>query len=212
MKPVDQTTFRPETGHPDTGDCFRAAMASMLDLPLDAVPHIFAEHSDPEAAREHLDRWLGEHGLAYIEVSWSGDSETPVDFPVPTLAHGRSPRGEWDHTVIVQNGTVVHDPHPSRQGLRTFEQYGWFLPMSFGAMLTAVDANRRVRQWAEDGAALKARDDYTRARRKAAQHVLGLVDPSPSRVEIHLDSNDDTPPGPTLAATAAAHAHRTEVE
>lgn len=30
---------------------------------------------------------------------------------------GKSPRGDWDHCVVYQNGDMVHDPHPDKTGI-----------------------------------------------------------------------------------------------
>lgn len=46
MTPVDQTILHdPQTGA--IGNCMQAAIASLLDLPLDAVPHFAALSEEP---------------------------------------------------------------------------------------------------------------------------------------------------------------------
>jgi hypothetical protein len=87
------------------GNCLQAAVASLLDLPLDDVPH-FAEHGD----------WLERL------VAWAADRNWLVrharpDVAVPFgIACGPSPRGV-QHAVVMRAGTVPWDPHPSREGL-----------------------------------------------------------------------------------------------
>jgi hypothetical protein len=49
--------------------------------------------------------------LTYITIH----GETPDG--VPCLATGPSPRGDYNHVVIWQDGRCVHDPHPSGDGL-----------------------------------------------------------------------------------------------
>jgi hypothetical protein len=87
------------------GNCLQAAVASLLDLDLGGVPH-FAEHDD------WLER-LVEFGAArgYRVVY----RPRPVEF-------GRSPR-DVPHAVVVIDGEIVWDPHPSRDGLVSVSNY-----------------------------------------------------------------------------------------
>lgn len=114
MIPVAQTTFRPSEGD-GAGNCFQAALASVMELPLDDVPN-FAGF--PRATwQEELDAWLAARGLALLPL------ETRRGMPwVPAgswvLIVGRSPRGDFAHCIVghVEEGmfAYAHDPHPSR--------------------------------------------------------------------------------------------------
>ena len=94
------------------GDCLRAAVATLLQIPPDRVPH-FAESSD----------WLGallafRDGLHYFTLQkgyWPPHMETALPW---VIGCGRSPRGVM-HAVILSaaDGSLIHDPHPSRDGL-----------------------------------------------------------------------------------------------
>jgi hypothetical protein len=115
MTPVDQEFVHlPEQGQ--YGDCMRACVASLLDLPITDVPH-FAQID----AEGNGDFWLmvaefcRKHGYAFVTMAgrfvWSED-------PIYHIIAGPSPRGHGvHHAVVGRNGQVFFDPHPSRAGL-----------------------------------------------------------------------------------------------
>jgi hypothetical protein len=91
------------------GNCMQAAIATLLGLNLDDVPH-FAEHDDWDV---RLREWSHQRGLIWFTL---GVMEVP-DW-APCLLDGKSPRG-IAHVVVVRGLTTVWDPHPSRDGLST---------------------------------------------------------------------------------------------
>lgn len=93
------------------GNCLQAAVASMLDLPLDEVPH-FVEAEDWWTA---LVSFVRAHGSNVRRLS---KADGP---PVLGLAVGPSPRGVT-HTVVCRDG-AQWDPHPSRDGLTDVDYY-----------------------------------------------------------------------------------------
>ena len=103
MKPVDQTQFKTET---TKGNCMTAAIASMLELPLEEVPN-FVEQDDFWGS---LDSFLKSYNLCLrtIDTDWCP--------PWPHFVEGLSPRGV-PHIVIYEGDKMVHDPHPSRAGV-----------------------------------------------------------------------------------------------
>ena len=110
MTPLTQTVFADDPrGIP--GDCMRTAVASLLELPPEAVPHFALFERDWFSA---FSLWMTNHQLA---LSPQGDESEPH------LALGLSPRGV-QHIVIWANGECIHDPHPSRAGLQP-ERYWW---------------------------------------------------------------------------------------
>lgn len=95
------------------GDCMRACVASILELPLDEVPHFVQYCDHPEGTDSHLWWWAlvgfcAAHGwrVSYVE-------EPP---PGWSIAAGTSTRGHG-HVVVVCHGRIEHDPHPSGHGL-----------------------------------------------------------------------------------------------
>jgi hypothetical protein len=87
------------------GNCLQAAMASALNLELDAVPHFAAFESWCEAA----ELWLRGRGLG-----WRGTYGIPVG---RSIVIGPTERGTGAHAVVGDDGEIVWDPHPSRAGL-----------------------------------------------------------------------------------------------
>lgn len=85
------------------GDCMRTAVASLLDMPTEAVPH-FVLFDDWFAA---FSLWLKGRGLRVIALA-EPDREC--------LALGMSPRGV-EHIVVWGRRGLIHDPHPSRAGV-----------------------------------------------------------------------------------------------
>ncbi len=124
MTPVEQTTF----GHPD-GNCFAACVASILERPLDAVP----DFKGPDWFTQ-WHQWLAPLGLYFLQYSAAGDWSPPAGYAILTA---RSPRGDYDHAVVVNSwGAVVWDPHPERaMGIGERKYY---------TVLTAYDPARRA--------------------------------------------------------------------
>ena len=103
------------------GDCFRTCLACLLDRKPAQVPHFFDCGEEGEA-RECFDAahaWLGERGLGLYE--WPLNGSLMLDEALAWIHHygrdsytmltGASIRGT-NHTVIVHDGKIVHDPSP----------------------------------------------------------------------------------------------------
>ena len=104
----------------ENGDCLRACVASLLELPRDEVPH-FLRH--PEA--EYLTRiheYFNGRGLLWQCFRWDKSlcDHFGPRYPL-VIAGGKSPRGAWGHFVVAEiyRGGIrtIHDPHPSNLGL-----------------------------------------------------------------------------------------------
>ena len=119
MIPHTQTIFVDDPrGIP--GDCMRTAVASLLDLPTEAVPH-FVLFAEPGAWFQAFTLWLTGCGLRIKPLSADNiDREC--------LALGMSPR-DVEHVVVWGPDGLVHDPHPSRAGIE---------PRQFWALEAAV--------------------------------------------------------------------------
>lgn len=128
MKPIYQDTFfEPDKPFGDQrGNCFSAVVASLLELPLAAVPN-FVE----------IDCLGGPHWwwLFHRYVVLMGFDVHPVSPRCPPAdkyygVGGLSARATESHPIhhscIYINGKMVHDPHPSGSGLLT-EESAWFL-------------------------------------------------------------------------------------
>lgn len=106
------------------GNCLQTAVASLLDLDVDEVPH-FALYPDWFAA---MRRWArgrgGDFTMFYVPMvteyvdAWRSNSEFGRQNGLHALLSGPSPRGPFWHVVVGNvDLEVVHDPHPSRAGL-----------------------------------------------------------------------------------------------
>jgi hypothetical protein len=107
MTPVTQTIFY-EKGAIIGGDCLRAAVASIYDLPLEAVPHFAQFQKNWFTA---LSLYVDSQGFRIHKVYRPKLAEGYV------LAFGKSPRGSFRHAVVWSGGEVAHDPHPDGTGL-----------------------------------------------------------------------------------------------
>lgn len=115
MIPVDQQ-FLHDPANGQEGDCFRACIASILELPIEDVPH-FAQLTGgrSEDFWNMAYDWLEDRGYGYVH-------STMLNGPIFSkgsyhLLSGPSPRGIGWHCVVALCGKIVHDPHPSRAGL-----------------------------------------------------------------------------------------------
>ena len=113
MKPVDQTILadpsrndgKDADGVP--GDCWRACIASIVELPAEEVPH-FGALEGPSEWWTATWKWLATKGY---RIAGRNDGEWRIGV-------GPSPRGPFHHAVVLDStGALAHDPHPSRLGL-----------------------------------------------------------------------------------------------
>lgn len=119
MNPVNQEFMHlPEEGQ--QGDCHRAVIASLLEIPISEVPH-FAQDSQGDVDKywTMIQDFLGNRGYAYLTIPADGGAMFFGDHPgVYHEISGPDPRGgSMMHAVIGKDGEVVFDPHPSRAGL-----------------------------------------------------------------------------------------------
>lgn len=127
MIPVRQTVFVAD--HPKGwGNCQSAALASVFDLPLDQVPDTASEEVRADHFWPPIYRWLADRGLKQISVP-PGDERLKG---VYSIGVGQSPRGAFKHAVVCKNGVMVFDPHPSDDGVTSFEYHDIFVPMTDG--------------------------------------------------------------------------------
>lgn len=118
MTPVDQTKFHTETTR---GNCFAAAIASLLDLPLGDIPAF------EEAGAEWHEPFLAWCHERRLEPVFLASMEPPKGY---SIVSGLSPRGNnVMHSAIALDGTLVFDPHPSRAGLVWVRDYLIFEPV-----------------------------------------------------------------------------------
>ena len=102
------------------GDCHRAAIASLLEIPIEDVPHFCDADSylpDAEKLSVRERRWLSGRGLTSINVVYPGETSlddvlSTVDAVNPGIMFilgGTSVNG-CGHSVVAGCGRVLHDP------------------------------------------------------------------------------------------------------
>lgn len=112
MKPVFQTKkHNPPESY---GNCFASCFASILEVPIEDVPPIErlpgfnGEGSDLYNLVLHM--WLKAKGfiaLCYEVPNGIPHRKAPGGYSIAT---GKSPRGNWLHSVVCLDGQQVHDP------------------------------------------------------------------------------------------------------
>lgn len=127
MKPVDQTILHePDKGR--YGNCMQAMVASILEIPIDEVQHFLHDGTqDGVEFNRRVNDFLRPFNLCYLQFPKCQDSLDA--FGIRGLVHevsGPSRRGV-EHACVAVDGTLVHDPHPSKAGLVSVDHYGVFV-------------------------------------------------------------------------------------
>lgn len=123
FKGVDQT----EDG------CWFACIASLTGIPLGDFPPPPADENGVSAVHNAVTKLLHAHGWQMHRL-WTIPDAVPRGW---AIAGGTSPRNRM-HSVVVYDGVMVWDPHPSRAGLVTIEEYEILVPVRAGNALPRV--------------------------------------------------------------------------
>lgn len=123
MIPVHQT-ITAASGADLPGNCLQAAVASIFELPLDAVPHFVTYPNWPLKLR----RWSASFGLYPLDLGVTADDPWLHHTPAHHVLIGGSPRlpGEA-HAVVGFAGEIVHDPHPDGGGVTDYHSAIFFV-------------------------------------------------------------------------------------
>lgn len=123
LKFIDQTILHSEEKN---GNCTQAAVASLIGLDLNDVPD-FANTTESS-----IDFWSEFYaffeGIGMHAIMIPNNMEPDCNY----LASGISPRG-ISHMVVMNDGNVVHDPHPSRAGIASVEAAWIIVPDNYFA-------------------------------------------------------------------------------
>lgn len=101
------------------GDCFRTALACLLDCDsADDVPHFFGTERDADIAYAMVEEWLNRtHNLGLYYSFFQGDAAVSELLEIQEASnpgtfyilcgnsHGGNP-----HAVVACGGSIVHDP------------------------------------------------------------------------------------------------------
>lgn len=106
---IKQTKFY--DGTEGSGNCTEAAVASILGLPLEAVPTFY----DGTEGSQHvnLQKFMYNRGFEVLALQ---HTEAVIPDESMYLACGPSSRGCL-HMVVMRDGKLLHDPHPSNEGI-----------------------------------------------------------------------------------------------
>lgn len=125
MTPVKQSCLYAADGI-GNGDCLVACLASLLDLPLWMVPPFHQMFGRGGGVyRERCDEWLAKFFNVKMFRTEAEDVAGVQKLPEFYIANGLSARGVY-HSVIYRSGMLVHDPHPSDDGIQAVDWY-WHL-------------------------------------------------------------------------------------
>lgn len=120
---------RPE--HGEIGDCHRTAIACLLDMRPEDVPHFGELDWDFEKGtwkeqctfNDHVRQFLATVGLAQVDVAWGGESlEVVLDVqgrinPTAYYILGGHSRTGVNHSVVGQGSKIVWDPSLDDSGI-----------------------------------------------------------------------------------------------
>lgn len=144
MTPVTQTKVVVRNSKDEVvvnGNCYAAAIASMLDLPITEVPNVEVLFKmDSCYWDDVMNKWLEFKGyrMDYVpnfivyhigqvdEQNW-GIPENTEELKQSLkdeyyFVVGKSSRGV-NHICIYKAGQMIHDPHPTRDGLISIEYF-----------------------------------------------------------------------------------------
>ena len=111
----------PKTGN--FGDCQRAAIATVLQLDMSEVPHFNEGGPDSLEFFDRISEFLNQRGMTLFSIPFQA---CPLEDLLRTMGvnnentvymlSGTTPRGV-NHVVVCKGGKLIHDPHPSNDGL-----------------------------------------------------------------------------------------------
>ena len=132
------------------GNCYAAVIASFLDLPITEVPNFEIWYQFEGSFYDDLrDRFLNLKGYkwededAYLFRVFHDDMLDDLShMDAEKIAEckellkdryyfcaGYSPRGIY-HITIWKNGKLIHDPHPTKEGLKSIDAMYQILPLN----------------------------------------------------------------------------------
>ena len=124
MIPVHQSITKHDPDNGQVGDCFRACICSLLELPIEKVPH-FLENMDDQWWKAFIDYANAQGHKVFCGF---GSQSEPKEKTLYYIATGTSPRG-FLHSVIYSQGQLVHDVHPEGGGVKDIVDYIWLEKM-----------------------------------------------------------------------------------
>lgn len=115
---VDQTVLG--VGNP-RANCFQACLAMVSGLPLSDCIDI----THPDVG----DYWVSAVEHWALQFGWIFRTGIRPPEGRPYIANGPTQDRQGVHGVVCLNDDVIHDPHPSREGIVSASWYGWLQPI-----------------------------------------------------------------------------------
>jgi hypothetical protein len=113
-------------------DCFSACLASVMELPLEAVPKFFEIAGKDETEWwKAVKGWLATHGWGVINIDCNAFKLRRIDGCL--IVAGESARG-LDHSTVWDKGKMVHDPHPEQRGIKEAREIDLLYQLNPAAM------------------------------------------------------------------------------
>lgn len=98
------------------GDCYRACVASLLELPSEKVPHFVKDDPSNEVFYARVNKFLKPMGFTRVAIPFGIDPRITMKLINPGLYYILS--GVTDsgvgHSLVCFEDKVVHDPSPSQ--------------------------------------------------------------------------------------------------
>lgn len=111
MKPQNQL-FAHDPANDVFGDCHRACIASILELPIEEVEHFAVDNPSSEVFETRIRGWCRSRGYTYTTFMYDVDPRTFMEAINPGIYYilgGESSIGV-SHSVVCLDGEIVHDP------------------------------------------------------------------------------------------------------
>jgi hypothetical protein len=114
--------FRHDPDNGVYGDCHRTALACLLDLVPEDVPHFGHGAPEGEEFNRRIDEWLATRGLCQASVAYGGELQHVLDAvqrggPGVYFLLGGTSRTGCNHTVIGCDGAIAWDPSLNDSGI-----------------------------------------------------------------------------------------------
>lgn len=124
------------------GDCHRSAIACVLNMRPQDVPHFFDKGASSKDGFEHVRVWLQRRGLVEITVAFNGSDSLEnvlaaikVNNPGLVYLLGGTSRTCVNHTVVCCDDKIVCDPSLTDAGIiGPMDDGNWWLTF-FGSLV-----------------------------------------------------------------------------
>ncbi|HEY0684719.1 MAG TPA: hypothetical protein VGD45_20450 [Steroidobacter sp.] len=114
--------FRHDPANGVYGDCHRTAIACLLDLEPDQVPHFGEHYTDSETFHRRESEWLETRGWCTVSVAYNASLDDVLrcqGFMNPDVLYllGGKSRTGCGHTVIGCGDRIIWDPSLDDSGI-----------------------------------------------------------------------------------------------